>query len=347
MKIKFIYMLTLAFLAFSCESGENVFEDFDTQAVYFPIQYPVRTISLLEDSRVDNSIDLQKSFNIGVAIGGLRENRANRKVSIAVAPDLVKNAFIGSGTTAKAVVLMPSNYYTLASNEIIIPAGSFSGTVKVQLTDAFFADPLATVTTYVIPLVITSSSDNILSGKPVPGMANPDRRIAANWEPGFTPKDFTMFAVKYINKFQGKYLVKGKDETLNATGGVATTDVYNTKFIEQNKLTDLFTLGLTKSTVNALGKFGGSATTKMEITVADNGDVTVSSAVGAYSTTGSGKFIKRGEPGAQVWGGESRKTLILNYTYVAPTNINHRVSDTLVFRNDELKYEDYVISVVK
>jgi len=343
MKIRFIYMMMLAFLAFGCDSSENVFEDFDTQNVYFPIQYPVRTISLLEDSRVDNSVDLQKSFNIGVSIGGLRENRSNRTVTVAVAPDLVKNAFIGT----KALVLMPSNYYTLASNTITIPAGSFSGTVKVQLTDAFFADPLSTVTTYIIPLVITSSSENILSGKPVQGITNPDRRIAANWEAGFTPKDYTMFAVKYINKFQGKYLVKGKDETLNSTGGVLTTDVYNTKFIEQNKLTDLFTLGLTKSTVNALGKFGGSATTKMEITVADDGAVTVSSAIGAYPTTGTGKFIKRGDAGAQVWGGESRKTLVLNYTYVAPTNINHRVTDTLVFRNDELKFEDYVITVVK
>lgn len=333
----------LAFLAFGCESSENVFEDFDTQNVYFPIQYPVRTISLLEDSRVDNSIDLQKSFSIGVSIGGLRENKSNRKVTVAVAPELVQNAFIGT----KPVVLMPSNYYSLASNEITIPAGSFSGTVKVQLTDAFFNDPLSTVTTYVIPLVITSSSENILSGAPIEGILNPDRRIAANWQPGFTPKDFTMFAVKYINKYQGKYLVKGKDETLDGSGAVVTTDVYNTKYLEQNKLTDLFTIGLTKSTVNALGKFGGSATTKMEIIVADNGDVTVSSAAGAYPTTGTGKFIKRGEPGAQVWGGESRKTLVLNYTYVAPTNINHRVTDTLVFRNDELKYEDFAITVVK
>jgi hypothetical protein len=343
MKTRFIYMMMVAFFALGCESSENVFEDFDTQNVYFPIQYPVRTISLLEDSRIDNAVDLEKAFNIGVSIGGLRQNTIDRKVTIALAPELVNKALIGTNT----LVLMPSNYYTLASNEITIPAGSFSGTVKVQLTDAFFNDPLTAVTTYVIPLVITSSSETILTGKPALGITNPDRRIAADWEAGFTPKDFTMFAVKFINKYQGKYLVKGKDETLDGSGAVVTTDVYNTKYIEQNKLTDLFTLGLTKSTVNALGKFGGSATTKMEITVADNGAVTVSSAVGAYPTTGTGKFIKRGDSGAQVWGGESRKTLVLNYTYVAPTNINHRVTDTLVFRNDELKFEDYIVTVIK
>jgi hypothetical protein len=347
MKIRFIYMMLVAFLVFGCDNQENEFDDFDTQNVYFPIQYPVRTISLLEDSRVDNSVDLQKSFNIGVSIGGLRENKSDRKVSVALAPELVQNAFIGTGTAAKALVLMPSSYYTLASNEITIPAGSFSGTVKVQLTDAFFNDPLSTVTTYVIPLVITSSSVPVLSGKPFSGISNPDRRIASNWEAGFTPKDFTMFAVKFINRFHGKYLVKGKDDTLGATGAVVTTDVYNTKFIEQNKLTDLFTLGLAKSTVNALGKFGGSSTTKMDITVGNDGAVNVSTALGAYPAAGTGRFIKRGEPGAQVWGGESRRTLILNYTYVAPTNINHRVTDTLVFRNDELKFEDYVVSVVK
>ena len=325
------------------ELSTRSFEDFETQNVYFPIQYPVRTISLLEDSRIDNSIDLQRSFNIGVSLGGVRENRVARKVTIALAPELVTNAY-PSGSTVP-LLLMPSNYYKLASTEVTIPVGSFTGNVKVELTDAFFNDPLATTRNYVIPLVITSSSDNVLRGTAVDGITNPDRRIDSHWIAGYLPKDFTMFAVKFINKFHGKYLVKGKDETLDASGAVIATDLYNTNYMEQNKLVDLFTLGLNKSTVYALGKFGGSTTTQMAMTVADDGNVTVSSVVGAYPATGSGKYIKRNEAGAQVWGGESRRTLILNYTYVAPTNINHRVRDTLVFRNDELKYEDYTITI--
>ena len=88
MKIKIIYLFALALLAFGCESEVNEFEDFDTQNVYFPIQYPIRTISLQEDSRVDNSIDLQKSFNIGVAVGGLRSNSIDRKVKVAFLTNL-------------------------------------------------------------------------------------------------------------------------------------------------------------------------------------------------------------------------------------------------------------------
>ncbi|GEC72602.1 hypothetical protein FFL01_21410 [Flavobacterium flevense] len=327
-------------MTFGCENGENEFEDFDTQNVYFPIQYPVRTISLLEDSRIDNSIDLQKSFNIGVAVGGLRNNSIDRKVTIAVAPELVQNVTTGG----VPVLLMPSNYYTLASNEITIPAGSFSGTVKVQLTDAFFNDPLAVKTTYVIPLVIVSSNTTgILSGVPVEGVVNPDRRISEHWQANFKPKDFTLFAVKYINKYQGKYLHKGKDDTLDAGGAVVSSDVYSTQYLEQNILTDLFTVGLSKSTMNRIGK-SNATTSKMDLTFGANGAITISTATGGLSVNGTGKFIARDEEGALTWGGESRKTLILDYTYTAGT-VNHHVKDTLVFRNDELKFEEFSIVV--
>ncbi|MGM8361875.1 DUF5627 domain-containing protein [Flavobacterium sp. ARAG 55.4] len=337
MKIKIIYLFALVFFAFGCESGENEFADFDTQTVYFPIQYPVRTISLQEDSRVDNSIDLQKSFSIGVAVGGLRSNSMDRKVTIALAPELAQNVSVG-GTP---LVLMPSNYYTLASNEITIPAGSLSGTVKVQLTDAFFNDPLAVKTTYVIPIVIVSSNTTeILKGIPAEGVTNPDRRVSSNWEAGFTPKDFTLFAVKFINKYHGKYLHKGKDDTLDTNGAVVSSDIYNTKYLEDNILTDLFTGGLAKSTMSRIGK-SNAATSKMDLTFGANGSITVSTSSGGLTVSGTGKFIARNEQGALTWGGETRKTIVLDYTYVAGS-VNHRVKDTLVFRNDELKFEDFI-----
>ena len=230
MKIRILYVLALMFLSYGCENSENEFDDFDTQNVYFPIQYPVRTISLQEDSRVDNTIDLEHAFSIGVTVGGLRSNDKNRTVGIALAPELVTNAYIG----AEPVLLMPSNYYTLSSNEIIIPKGSLTGTVRVELTDAFFADPMSTATNYVIPLVITNSNTTgILSGVAANGVVDPDRRISADWEAGFLPKDFTMFGVKFINKYHGKYLQKGQDDTLDGlNGNVVSSAVYNTKFIE-------------------------------------------------------------------------------------------------------------------
>ena len=51
---------------------------------------------------------------------------------------------------------MPAEYYTLSSDQITIPQGQISAGVEVQLTDAFFADPKAIETTYVIPLVMSN-----------------------------------------------------------------------------------------------------------------------------------------------------------------------------------------------
>ena len=213
MKLRILYIIALLLVGYGCENTENDFDDFTEQNVYFPFQYPIRTISLQEDSRVDNSVDLEKAFNIGISLGGVRSNDIDRVVTIALAPELVTGAFFDSGAT-NSVLLMPSNYYTLASTEVIIPKGSFSGTVKVQLTDAFFNDPLSLSVNYVIPLVIVSSNTTgILKGVTATGVTNPDRRLSSDWEAGFTPKDFTLFGVKFINKFHGKYLHKGKDDT--------------------------------------------------------------------------------------------------------------------------------------
>jgi len=102
---------------------------------------------------------------------------------------------------------MPQNYYTLSSNQITIPAGKVNGSIEVQLTDAFFNDPLAIKLGYVIPVRLLGSADvdTILHGKAA--VANPDPRVAGDWE--ITPKDFTMFAVKYVNKYHGNYLHRG------------------------------------------------------------------------------------------------------------------------------------------
>ena len=347
MKIKILYVIALLFLSYGCENSENDFPDFDEQNVYFPIQYPIRTISLQEDSYTDNSIDLEKSFNIGVAIGGLRANDKDRIVNVALAPELVQNAFVG----ANPVLLMPSNYYTLSTTEVVIPKGSFSGLIRVQLTDAFFNDPLAITNNYVIALVITNSnSTGILTGSAIEingvPIADPDRRVNADWQTGKTPKDFTMFAVKFINKYHGKYLHKGQDDTLDGpSGNVVTSEVYNTQFIERNILTDLFTKGLTLSNMNRLGRNTGGSN-QMDLDFTNEQAVNIITSVGGYDVSGVGRLVSRDSPDAESWGGEPRKTLFLDYEYEA-AGVFHRVKDTLVFRNDELKFEEFSVSIME
>lgn len=333
--------IILIFLITSCTNQENIFDDFETQNVYFPIQFPIRTVNLIEDSRIDNSIDLERAFSIGVSIGGLRENTKNRTINIAPAPELVTNTLINGRPTQ----LMPPSYYSIASSsQITIPAGSFSGKVRVDLTDAFFADPLAIDANYVIPLKITNGSYNTLNGTSNSSVVNPDVRVASHWEAGKSPKNFTMFAVKYINKYDGVYLHKGEDSTLDGpNGNVISTETYNETFIERNFLTDITTVSLNKSHSNRMGKNKGNLY-KMELTISPDGSITISSVPGSLPVSGTGTFVSKENSLAESWGGESRKTMFIEYTY-ENNGVHHKAKDTLIFRNDDTVFEEFVLTV--
>ncbi|MFO7720856.1 MAG: DUF1735 domain-containing protein, partial [Gillisia sp.] len=80
-------LLLATLMLAACENDPINFDDFTTQSVYFPLQYPIRTIVLGED-RIDNSIDLQKAFNIGVSIGGMYENTSDRSVDFILDPSI-------------------------------------------------------------------------------------------------------------------------------------------------------------------------------------------------------------------------------------------------------------------
>lgn len=67
-------------------------------------------------------------------MGGVYENQTNPTVDIEVDNSLCDNLKFSTG---EDVVPMPAEYYTLASNQIVIPQGQISGGVEVQLTDAF------------------------------------------------------------------------------------------------------------------------------------------------------------------------------------------------------------------
>ena len=192
----------------ACENQDQEFPDYDLQAVYFPIQLPIRTLSLGED-RVDNTLDREHKFDIGLSIGGMYENRKDWTVDYVVDTLLTENALNGSGAP---LIALPSNYYTLSPvNTVIIPKGSFNGLIRVELTDDFFNDPLSLTGQYVIPLRITgTSADSVLSGKQAkPGVA--DRRVLSDWESGKAPKDWVLYGIKYVNAYHGTYLHRGRD----------------------------------------------------------------------------------------------------------------------------------------
>jgi len=136
---------------------------------------------------------------------------------------------------AVVIVILMSTFFISGLLAITIPSGKFDGKIRVNLTDAFFTDPLSTAVNYVVPLkILPSTQDSVLTGVPLPEIGNAaDRRVNADWMPGFEPKDYTLFAIKYINKYHGTYLHRGVDETLDAeNGNVLSTRSYQENYIE-------------------------------------------------------------------------------------------------------------------
>lgn len=305
---KILIILTLITGLTACENQEFSFPDFDYTGGYFPYQYPVRTL-VLGDDIYDNSNDNNHKFLISAAMGGVYKNTKDRVFDIRLAPELCSNAKFES--TGENIHLMPQNYYTLASNRITIPAGEVNGSVEVQLTDAFFNDPLAIRLGYVIPLRLVGSSDEdtILQGKAI--KPNPDPRVAGDWE--ITPKDFTMFAVKYVNKYHGNYLHRGASILKDPSGVIIENPSYHAQYLVKNEIWKLSATG--KNQVSLTGTTNSSTMPgvfQMDLSFADNGTCTVRNPEGAaIPVTGTGKFVQDGDE----WGGKKRNVIILSYNY--------------------------------
>lgn len=332
----------IMFLLFvSCENKENVFPDYTYTTVYFPYQSPVRTIELGKDYIVDNSGDNAHNFLISATMGGVYTNKKNIAISVDVDNALATNMKF-ENTSGDIVQAMPANYYTLdASNEIVIKAGQISGGIKVHLEDAFFADPLSLKKTYVIPLKMTDvvNADSILSGRAT--MANPNPLIAANWV--IVPKNYILFAVKYINAWDGNYLRRGRDV---ATGsGLDTTLVYHQKYVEQDQVVRMSSLSLNAVKLSLTTRNKGSLTNipfDLQLNVDNSGNITVTTVdatTPTYTVSGTGKYVTDGD----AWGGKDRDVIHLGYqvNFTDGTPTTHTFADTIVLRDRGMKFETF------
>jgi hypothetical protein len=340
-KILIFALVSVAVLS-GCKNQENEFADFDYTTTYFPYQYPVRTL-ILGDYTYDNTNDNNHEFLISAAMGGVYSNTENRILNIKVDESLCNRTLFSSTFTSltDTIRVMPSSYYTLSSyDSLVIPAGKFYGSIVVKLKDAFFDDPLAIKLGYVIPIRITGTSDvdSVLSGKA--SVSNPDPRVSSNWTT--SPKNFTMFAVKYINPYDGQYLHRGLSIVKDASGNQVEKTSYRTTYIENNELWRLYTTS--KNQVSVQGtmrstKFSG--TINLLLDFSDTGECTVKQNTGsAYTITGSGKFVKD----ADSWGNQTRDAIYLNYQFANGT-YNYSATDTLVIRDRAVVLETYTPTV--
>ncbi len=337
--MKNIWILAAILMGFvACKNQEIEFPDYKYSTAYFPYQYPVRTI-VLGDYIYDNTNDNNHMFLISAAMGGVYSNTKDRELEIELAPELCNRALFAS--TSDTIRLMPESYYTLSSSsKMVIPKGSFNGNIEVHLKDAFFNDPKAIKSTYVIPLRIKSAADvdSVLQGKK--SIENADPRIAGNWLT--VPKNFTMFAVKYINQYHGKYLHHGASKVKDASGVVIDQAVYRTPYIVDNEIWSLVTTGFKQ--VSATGTIRStilSGTLSMLLTFDDSGNCTVKENSGSdYSITGTGKFLSDSDQ----WGNEKRDAIYLNYQFTNSGN-TYSATDTLVVRDRAVVLETYTPTI--
>lgn len=330
-------MFTILFITLtSCSNDDMVYDNFEYQSVYFAYQFPVRTITLGEDV-FDTTLDNAHKCRIMATVGGVYSNDKDVTVDVEVANSLTTGLlFKAAGDN---VLPMPSNYYTLQSNKIVIAKGQITGGVDVQLTDAFFADPLAIKNTYVIPLKMTKvvNADTILSGKAL--VANPNRAIAGDW--AITPKDFIFYAVKYVNPWDAYYLRRGKDVIVGKNGNTSLnkTITRHKEYVESDEVFKINTLSLNTIDFPIVYKDAGgnNINCKLILSFDGTGNCTVSSSSpGTYTASGTGKFVKKGEKNS--WGSKDRDALYLSYN-VGLQDFNVTTNDTLVLRDRGVKAE--------
>ena len=248
MKLNNIVKILLAGTAMSvlasCHNQEQIFPDYDGGiTAYFAYQYPVRTIVLGESETFDTSLDNERKCIIYGTMGGAYEGK-DVVIDIEVDNSLTNNLYFDAAGT-NPVKAMPAEYYTLSDDQLVY-GGNHMGGVEVQLTDAFFADPDAIKNTYVIPVKMTNvvkGADQILAGTPAIEGDNAWRTDASQWK--VLPKDYTLFAVKYINPWDGSWLRRGVD-TITENGNV-TTDVRHKQYVENDEV-----MFLTTQTLNSV-----------------------------------------------------------------------------------------------
>ena len=324
--IKVICGMGLVCGLWSCESGDKTFPDYEGgTTVYFPYQYPVRTI-VLGDDEYDTSMDKAHKCKIMATFGG-SYNGSNGNVTVAVDESLCSNLFYEDGVTP--VKAMPSSYYKLSTTTLNFN-GTMNGVTEVQLEDAFFNDPDAVKNTYVIPLVITGQSgfDKILTGSLLEGQQG-SRTDASVWD--VKPMDYVLYCVKFQNKYSGWW----------RTHGTTSTDDIESAPEVQIRSLSLNTCAYTVSYqegdqiyyADLLLNFDGS------------NNCTISSLTEGVTASGSGSWGDNTM--IKAWGNKDRDGMELNYNVDFGDGHKLAVHENMVWERSGVTIEEFAPVYVK
>ena len=293
----------------ACHNGESEFPDFEGgTTVYFPYQYPIRTIRFCPDEG-DTQLDLEHKCQILATFGG-SYNGSNGAVQVAVDESLCNNLTFEDGTPVKA---MPQSYYQLSTTNLAFN-GSMNGRTTVTLTDAFFADPDAVKATNVIPLAMVSQTGfgKILTGTINEGQSGP-RTDASVWE--VQPMDYILYCVKYQNKYSGYWLTNGTTSTDDIEKASAV--LVRTKSMNSC----IYTVSYLRKYIAKIIDEDGNEDQKEEeriytcdllLTFDATENCTITSLTPGVTATGSGSWGENTEK--KSWGNKDRNGMELNYT---------------------------------
>ncbi|MDL2247676.1 DUF5627 domain-containing protein [Bacteroides sp. OttesenSCG-928-J23] len=331
MKKIILTLMAIGVLFASCKNSDWEFPDYGETTVYFAKQSPVRTITLGDDV-YDTSLDNEHKCQIMAVMGGVYENKTNRIVNIAVDASLCDGLSFADG---EQVTPMPASYYTLADNQIVIPKGRVLGGVEVQLNDAFFNDPKSIKNTYVIPVKITD---------------------AENIDKVLEKQDYTLYAIKYINKWHGYWLSSGTDK-IDDNGIVSTVD-RKPQYVEKYDVRTLKTsaykqviypLSTVVKVYNEKNELINKELNAELILTFDNDDkCTITCTTPDCTATGAGTW--KYQAAKKAWGDKDRDLLELSYelTYYytqkdgGPTLYKkYTCEDTLIARDRGSKLETF------
>lgn len=333
---KLIFILLIISLFFSaCKNDDWEFPDYDYTTVYFAYQSPIRTITLGEDI-FDTSLDNEHKCEIIATMGGVYKNHKNVVIDYRVDNSLCNNLTFKSN--GEKVLPMPEAYYSLLSDKITIPKGEILGRLAVQLNDAFFEDPLSLKNTYVIPIVLTDvqNADSLLVGDAA--VSDPNRFLVTDWNT--TPKDYVLYAIKYINPWHANYLRRGKDIVTSKNGDSSSdkTIIRHKEYVEKDEVCNMTTMAYDKVALplTFLDKNGYKLEHTLILKFNDNGQCVISSE--DYATSGTGSFVKKGDKNS--WGNIDRDVIYLDYT-IDFGDITYATKDTLVVRDRGISLETF------
>lgn len=336
-----LLFLIVVFGIMSCQNDPITFSDYGKTSCYFPYQTPARTLILGKYDVGFNTNDNNHIFEIGALMTGVQANTKARKVYFAVDTTLLSGV--------KNVLALPAAYYTIqTASPAIIPVGDTKAIISIQLNDAFFDDPKSIAptqnTNYVVPVRITSVEglDTILVGTPAVGIISPKRGIAANWS--ILPKDYTLFGIKYINKYHGNYLRRGVDSLSTLVNGVYAYNskvTYHQPYVERDEVAMLTTSAKDSVTLsNTIRRTTGNAGT-LSMTVGFDG---LGNCKVVNKTTKLPIGIGTFKDNSDIWGGTPKDVIYLNYSYIdAVNNQKHVVRDTMVIRDRAIVFETFTI----